>query len=370
MVATLLSSATMFNLDDVKTIHLELTDKCNAHCPQCARNQLGGPANPYLPNRELSLNDIQIILPKETVLGLNYIYACGNYGDPIVGKETLEIFRYLRECHENLKLSMNTNASYQDEKWWSELASIIAGKGDVKFGVDGLSDTNHLYRQGTNFEKIMANAQAFIDAGGKAIWEFIIFKHNEHQVDQARALALKMGFHTFRAKKTGRFFSNTKLQGKERQEVRDRSGEVTHYLEKPTARSDQNKSLLGESELIKEFGSMENYIDQAQINCKTLNEGSIYISSEGAVFPCCWTANQLYLWYMPQKSGAIWNMIKDSGGLEAINAKSHALNDILTGPFFRLIESSWNKNSIKEGKTKVCAKTCGLSFDQYRDQYR
>jgi hypothetical protein len=52
----------------------------------------------------------------------------------------------------------------------------------------------------------MRNVDAFIAAGGNAEWDFLVFRHNEHQVDAARALALGMGFTLFNAKATSRFF--------------------------------------------------------------------------------------------------------------------------------------------------------------------
>ena len=33
-------------------------------------------------------------------------------------------------------------------------------------------------------DKAIANARAFIDAGGKAEWQFIVFDHNKHQIDR------------------------------------------------------------------------------------------------------------------------------------------------------------------------------------------
>lgn len=360
----------MYRMNDIQMIHLELTDKCNASCPMCARNKFGGIQNPYLPLKELTLNDIKKILPGDLVRQMTYIYSCGNYGDPIIAKEALEIYRYLRQENPNLKLAMNTNGSYREESWWFELGQVIGPKGNVKFGIDGLEDTHHLYRQGTDFNKILANAQAFIKGGGQAIWEFIIFKHNEHQIDEARKIAEQLGFSSFKAKKTGRFFSSTKLEGKDVQEVHNKKGEVTHYLEKPTAKKNLNNSLLMEEELKKEFGSMENYVDQAAIQCKTLSERSIYISSEGAVFPCCWTANQTYVWYLPERSGHVWDLIRKTGGFEKINAKDKPLREIVEGPFFESVVASWERKSVKEGKLKVCAKTCSQSFNQYRDQYQ
>jgi MoaA/NifB/PqqE/SkfB family radical SAM enzyme len=354
----------------VEAIHLEMTSRCNASCPQCARNVLGGKENPYLPQTELSLEDIKNILPPKKVKELKRLYMCGNFGDPIVAKDTLETFRYLRENNNNMTLALNTNASARNEKWWAELAKIIDGKGNVKFGIDGLEDTHRLYRIGTDYSKILKNAKAFIDNGGNAIWEFLVFKHNEHQVEDARKLSIEMGFSKFHLKKTGRFFSNKTDSSSDRQEVLDKNDKVLYYLETPNKKELQNKSVQKEDLLIQKFGSMNNYFDSTAIDCKVLKENSVYISSEGLVFPCCWTAIQLYSWYSDPKKTQISRLITNLKDPSKINAKKNDISNIIKSEFFNKIKESWSCNSVKDGKIKVCAKTCGTAFDQFRDQYK
>ena len=360
----------MFYDDPVEAIHLEVTDNCNAACPQCSRNKLGGAPNPNLPQKELSLGDIKTILPHEMVSTLKRLYMCGNYGDPIVASDTLDIFKYLRTNNSGIDLAMNTNASARDEKWWAELGEIFGRKGDVKFGIDGLSDSHHIYRRRTDFNKIIRNAKAFISTGGRARWEFIVFRHNEHQVEEARKLSEDLGFEKFTVKKTGRFFSNTKSKVNERQEVHNNDGTIDYYIEKPLNSNYQNQSLNKENAIIDQFGSMESYLEQTKISCKTFHEKSVYISSEGLVFPCCWTANQLYLWYMPKERGHVWDLIKKTGGKQAICALDHPIEDIVRGDFFQEIKKSWSGCSLGKDKLKVCAKTCGTLFDQFKDQYK
>lgn len=57
------------------------------------------------------------------------------------------------------------------------------------FSIDSLKDTNSIYRVDSQWNKLMENASAYLKFGAKARWDFLVFKHNEHQVEQAQASA-------------------------------------------------------------------------------------------------------------------------------------------------------------------------------------
>jgi MoaA/NifB/PqqE/SkfB family radical SAM enzyme len=334
----------------------------------CLRNVSGGQVNPQLPLTELSLADIQQIFPRDFVKQLERILYCGNYGDPVAAKDTLESLKYFKNINPSIQLSLFSNASARPVAWWKEVATLTS---NVHFAVDGLADTNALYRRGTQFDVIMKNAQAFIDAGGKAIWDFIVFKHNEHQVEEARQLATKMGFFKFNVKKTGRFFSNTKSEVKTQQAVLNSQGNVEYYLEMPSDPKFHNGALAKEEALIQKYGHLEKYLDQTRIECKVDAEKSVYVSAEGFVFPCCWTANQLYPWYLEPRSSQMWKLIESlPNKVSSISAKVLQLQEIVEGDFFKKIENSWSLTSTKLGKLKPCSKTCGKEFDPFRAQFQ
>ena len=69
--------------------------------------------------------------------------------------------------------------------------------GTVIFSVDGLSDTNHLYRQNVVWDNVERNMRVSFAAGGRARWDFIVFGHNEHQVDEAQRTSRELGCRTF-----------------------------------------------------------------------------------------------------------------------------------------------------------------------------
>ena len=49
--------------------------------------------------------------------------------------------------------------------------------------------------------------RAFIDAGGRARWDFLIFEHNPPKPKKQKNLAKKWGCEKFMKKKTGRFIT-------------------------------------------------------------------------------------------------------------------------------------------------------------------
>jgi hypothetical protein len=234
----------MYPYESIRQVHLELTDKCNAACPQCLRSDHGGPVNPQLQLAELSLLDAKTILAEQFLVQLNRLYACGNYGDSIVARDCLQIFQYFCACNPRMKLGIHTNGGARSVDFWQRLGRLIPiGKGYVRFGIDGLEDTNHIYRRNVRWPILMRNVKAFLEAGGNAEWDYIVFRHNEHQVEQARGLAKDLGFTRFNVKTTGRFLNSARLEYIDSTPVKNRAGEVVGRVARPLSPAYQNSAL-------------------------------------------------------------------------------------------------------------------------------
>ena len=189
--------------NDLEVCQIELTTECGAGCPQCPRNVHGGKTVDDLPICELSLDEIKKIFPTELVKRLRLVFFCGTYGDPIWARDVLPVIKWLREVNPKLEIGLNTNGSARTEKWWGEMANVLGDNGYVVFSIDGDEETNHIYRRYTDYNKIIRNAKAFIKSGGEAIWEFLVFRHNEHQVEDIEKFSKELGFKRFTSKKTG-----------------------------------------------------------------------------------------------------------------------------------------------------------------------
>ena len=167
----------------------------------------------------------------------------------------------------------------------------------------------------------------------------------------------------FVKKKTGRW-----VQSYKGNKIKSKGTKKGNNIKPPINKNYQNKSVNNYENLIKQHGSFEKYLDDTTINCKSLSTKEIYISAEGLVTPCCWTAGKLYKTYEQLGQNQIWSYLDND--LNTINALQRPLREIVNGNFFLNIEKSWNLSSCSVGKSKVCAEKCGSGFDAFGDQWK
>jgi sulfatase maturation enzyme AslB (radical SAM superfamily) len=292
--------------------------------------------NPLITLNEIDLQTFKKWFSVDFICQLNSLFMCGNLGDPIIAGDCLEIAQYLRQTNPNIKLSMHTNGSARSTEWWSELAKVDVR---VVFGLDGLADTHSLYRIGTDFNKIIENAKAFIGAGGTAEWHMLIFKHNEHQVQDCKEIAEALKFDKFQIKHTSRFVGNVF-------HALDENGKTTHVLQ-PTTKS--KEMVVKVQENIKNLAPV--------IACKALMSKQIYIGANGDISPCCWLD---FSWILHSQDNRISHM-NFVGTIPNLNTQS--LEDIFNSHYFEDIQQTWGSTIATE-----CTKQCG-SFDKLGAQF-
>lgn len=239
----------MLKLSNIKVLHLEPTDVCQASCPLCARET----ESTFDKNQHnyLTIDTIQQLVDSSIIKNLDKMFMCGDYGDPAASKYTLDIYRYFRQLNPEITLGMNTNGAVQNTAWWQTLGETFNRQNDyVVFSIDGLSDTNHIYRRGVVWDKLIENVQAYTATGASAHWDMLVYEHNEHQVDECEQFAKDLGFTWFRAKVSKR--TNT-----------------VDWLKPPKGWNDP-------------------VISTGEIDCFIEKEQSVYITAKGSLRPCCW----------------------------------------------------------------------------------
>ena len=127
-----------------KIIHVEPTSRCNAACPMCARNVNGKGC--IVPLMDLSFEPFKSLV-NSCVDKLEKVFFCGSVGDPCADKNLLEKITWLKQTNKNITVGINTNGSIRNPRWWTNCGNLLSGPYDyVVFSIDGLEDTNHIYR--------------------------------------------------------------------------------------------------------------------------------------------------------------------------------------------------------------------------------
>ena len=345
----------MLRLADIRKVHVELTTRCNARCPMCMRNYRGFDYNSGYPLCELNLEQFKQILTPDVLQQLikpdppvgdrvPIVYEFrgvafnGNLGDFANARDAVEIVEYLVDHH--VPVMINTNGSVRSPEWWRRLALPNVSVG---FAIDGLADTHHLYRQDTDWHRIMSHAQALIDAGGTAIWRFIPFDHNQHQIEQCEQLAKTMGFAKF----------ENIYDGRDSTSVYNRDGTYSHKIGQDSGAVNQTVHAFLQSHITWYDAKTIRHpkdTDTLEIQCHHYRNKEIYIAADGSVYPCC------FLGFYPHTMNHPGNqelapMVTEN------NALHYPLEQCLS--WFDRVEQTWSQPSIAQGRTYQCVTTCG-----------
>lgn len=353
----------MFPFKELKQIHLEITNNCQASCPMCARNVNGGLPNPLIKIQNWTLDEYKTIMSETVLKQIDGLYFCGNFGDPLLNNDLIEMCRYTRDVNPDINLRIHTNGSLRNVEWWTELYSVLPERHNVVFALDGLEDTHSLYRVGTDYHQIIRNARAFIDAGGTAEWCFIKFRHNQHEEATARSRAKAMNFKTFTVKNSSRFLLEPQIN------VVDKHGNRTHYIEPPS----EIPIKFIDKEIIMNYKEIT---EKSYIDCQSYNQREIYIDAYKNVFPCCWLASIPYTrveqddvvgTVRREMLSQYHDLVNSLGGIEKLNSINNTVESIIDSTEFQTV---WDEYWTTK-KLITCARTCGVSdvkFAKPRDQ--
>ena len=106
---------------DIKVLHLEPTDVCQAACPLCARETDTNFRKDQ--QHHLDMYKILQVFNGDQIAALDKMFMCGNYGDPAAGSYTLEIYQEFRKLNPNIVLGMNSNGALRNAQWWHQLGT-------------------------------------------------------------------------------------------------------------------------------------------------------------------------------------------------------------------------------------------------------
>ncbi len=233
---------------------IEPTNICNLHCPLCPT----GIGNAGRDRGKLSLTLFRTIIERIS----DYIYYVNMYnnGEPFLNKDIYEQISLCTKRNLLTSVSSNLSVPFRNE----EINRLIeSGLTYLYVSLDGASpETYSQYRVNGNFDLVVANMKKIIDLKQKTgssypkiEWQFIVFKHNESEIDEAKKIAGEIGV------------DNISFVGAIIEDMGQRTGEK------------EKKEWAPEN---KNFQRMEE-----EKKCRWLWTHGV-INWDGGVSPCCW----------------------------------------------------------------------------------
>jgi MoaA/NifB/PqqE/SkfB family radical SAM enzyme len=297
--------------------HIEPTNKCVIECSSCARTIFKERFPKKKQVDEIDIDQLCNFLGDKT----EYVDIEGVYGDAIYHSRILELLKRLKE--KKIRIGLTTNGSGKRKAFWTELESILSDDDELIFSIDGLEDTNHIYRINSKWHTIMPALEIFGKSKIKTTWKYIVFKHNQNQINEARELSEKLGIDNFVVIKHNRHFS-----------------------------SDSDEALIPSDNFIDnsivENMSISDDDTSSTIRpqCLKPNTAMTLIDCHGDIYPCCYLAP----YHLSTKT--IWNA-RDG----KFNIKDNTIDDIFNNNEVKeFYESTKNLKSAN----RYCKMFCGV----------
>lgn len=279
---------------------VDVTNICNLRCPLCPTGQ---------DRKEYPIGKMEFRTFKKIVdeLGIGlYEISIGDWGEPFLNDDVYKMVEYAHKA--NIKVSIFTNLNMLDGKMAQEI--ISSGIDYLYVSIDGVSqDSYEKYRKNGKFDKAISNIKLVLSTKEKykqntptIVWQFLVTKYNETEIDKAREIAKSLGIDFLLGKircDTGReLFMNDEEKFQNVKHWLPSNEEYSRY--NYTTKTRKNKKL----------------------DCNFLWTTAV-INWDGGIAPCCavYNENDIFGNMTNQKFQYIWNNAKYRTARKTVRSK-------------------------------------------------
>lgn len=236
---------------------------CNLRCPLCPTGYHGLERRQSL----MRLRDFETIIDKIRPYAIEVIMH--NWGEPFLNPDIIPMVRYAQKNRIGTTISSNLNLVNRGEKFLEEV--VESGLDHLTVSIDGTTqEVYETYRKGGHLENVLGNLRYLLQyrnkirrSSPKVEWQFLVMKHNQHQIEDARRMAQEIGVDSVRVTGAGLPFNELK-----------------------------NVSLA--SQWISDLPSYRGYAPERMVERGYLYDESCFylyramtVNPEGGVAPCC-----------------------------------------------------------------------------------
>ncbi len=246
-------------------VNIEPTVHCNLRCPQC----ITGLGKIKRDRASLSFKNYKHFIDE---FGEKIWYLLlYNQGEPFLNDHLIDFIKFAKQ--KRIYVTTSTNGHFLSDTRSTEKL-IKSGLDSIFISIDGINQaTYEKYRRGGNFQKVIEGIKVLVKCREKLksktpkiIIQFLVMKHNEHQIEKIKKLKQKIGA--------------------------DRLLIKTMQLENPI----DADIFLPRAKKYNRYRSGKNNIEMKKPKNQLCNRlwYSTVILSDGRVVPCCFDKNGKY----------------------------------------------------------------------------
>ena len=173
------------------SISIEPTTSCNLRCPECPSGLRAFTRPTGMLQTDFFRNTIDQLHRDLTYLVFYF------QGEPYLNPEFLEMVKYASD--KNIYTATSTNAHYLNDE--NAKRTIESGLDRLIISIDGTTqDVYQQYRVGGKLDKVLEGARNIVrwkqtlkSKTPFIIFQFLVVKPNEHQIDEVQALGKQIG---------------------------------------------------------------------------------------------------------------------------------------------------------------------------------
>ena len=174
-------------------------NSCPLHCPGCLHNRtFQEKIGSDWPAGILSEEQYKAFIDEFGPYASTVLFY--NWGEPLLNQKTPAFIKIAKSYLLNTTLSSNLSVAFDAE------ALVLSGLDYMIMSVDGATSATYgRYRQGGKFDLVIDNIRRLVAAKEKynlntptLAWQFLLFEHNKHEIEQAKKMARELGVNEIR----------------------------------------------------------------------------------------------------------------------------------------------------------------------------
>jgi len=169
-----------------QSVNTETSFRCRLQCPACARTTSSDPQKRIKQGQDIKEEYFEMLFQT-----FRMVHLCGQISDPIYHPRFLNLLQIKYSKYKHKNLGIHTNGSGKKDSWWDNAFDLTDEKTKWIFALDGFTqDVANVYRVGTNAENVKQVMSKGAQKGLTIEWQYLVFEHNEHEVETAKEFAL------------------------------------------------------------------------------------------------------------------------------------------------------------------------------------